>query len=170
MKIFKSWKSFVLIGIIISFFSFTHKFYVSVNQVEWNEKKSQMEITSRYFLDDMNRALEKKHQRVFYLGDKKESAEDVKLLIDYLLENNQIIVNQKKMPLQFHLKELEDDVLICYLLVKNVNKPKKITIKNATLMELEPDQQNILHVKFGNQKFTELLVNSKKEKEFVLKN
>ena len=96
MNIFKSLKSLVLVGIVLSFFSFTHKFYVSVNQVEWNEKKSQMEITSRYFLDDMNRALEEKHQRVFHLGDKKESEEDVKLLIDYLLENNQIIVNQKK--------------------------------------------------------------------------
>ena len=40
-----------------------HKFYVSVTQIDYVAKKNRVEITSRIFIDDLNKVLEKKYNK-----------------------------------------------------------------------------------------------------------
>jgi elongation factor P hydroxylase len=55
-----------------------HKFYVAVYQL--CSEREMLQITSRVFADDLNKALEKKYNKKHYIGTDKESPEDLVLL------------------------------------------------------------------------------------------
>lgn len=121
-----------------------HKFYVSVNQIDFVPKKKALEITSRIFIDDLDLALEKKYGKKQHLGSSKETSASVDFLKKYLKEKFTIKVNGQQKEIIFLGKEVEDNVLICYLTVKDVEKVTSLEIKNKILMELY-EQQHIFH-------------------------
>ncbi len=59
---------FLLLGIALSA-SGLHKFYVSINQINYVAPKKELQITSRFFIDDITKALEKKTQNPFLFGN-----------------------------------------------------------------------------------------------------
>ena len=62
---------FLLFVVLTSMTS--HKFYVSMYQVNYVSQKKMVQITSRIFIDDLNEALEKKYKKKAYVGtDKKK--------------------------------------------------------------------------------------------------
>ena len=160
-------KKIILLIVAYCLLSFTHKFYVSINQISYNQPKKRLEITSRFFVDDINRALETIHKRPFYVGDKLETLEDINLLKLYFEKHMIVLIDNKKVTVTHHNYEMEDDVLICYFVVKNVSKIKNLTFKNTILMDLEEEQQNIHHLSINNKKHTKLL--TKNSSEFQIK-
>ena len=122
-----------------------HKFYVAVYQINYAPEKEMLQITSRIFADDLNKALEKKYTKKHYLGTDKESPEDLVLLKKYLSENLIIKVNGQSKAMNFLSKEMEGDVLICYLSIKDISKLKSLEVHNAVLVDWDSEQQNITH-------------------------
>lgn len=137
-----------------------HKFYVSVTEIVLNNTKKELQITSRYFVDDLNNSLSKKHKSNFYLGSVKETEEQVGLLKKYLTENFLIKVNAKAKDLIFIATEMEDDVLICYFKVKDISKVQSLEVKNTVLFDFIQEQQHIIHTKVGTEKQSLLLTSS----------
>ena len=45
-----------------------HKFYMAVYQINYAPEKKMLQITSRIFIDDLNKTLEKKYNKKFNLG------------------------------------------------------------------------------------------------------
>jgi hypothetical protein len=138
---------YLLFGIFfLSLTSFGfHKFYVAVYQINYAPEKEMLQITSRIFADDLNKALEKKYNKKLYLGTDKESPEDLVLLKKYLSEHFTVKINGQSRPINFLSKELEGDVLICYSSIKDVSKLKTLEVYNAVLVDWESEQQNITH-------------------------
>jgi hypothetical protein len=122
-----------------------HKFYVAVYQINYAPEKETLQITSRIFADDLNKALEKKYTKKHYLGTDKESPEDLVLLKKYLSENLIIKVNGQSKAMNFLSKEMEGDVLISYLSMKDISKLKSLEVHNAVLVDWDSEQQNITH-------------------------
>jgi hypothetical protein len=122
-----------------------HKFYGAVYQINYAPEKEMLQITSRIFADDLNKALEKKYTKKHYLGTNKESPEDLVLLKKYLSENLIIKVNGQSKAMNFLSKEMEGDVLICYLSIKDISKLKSLEVHNAVLVDWDSEQQNITH-------------------------
>ena len=135
-----------------------HKFYVSVNQIDFVPKKKALEITSRIFIDDLDLALEKKFKKKVYLATSKEISESKELLQKYFADKFFIKVNGQLKQLNFLGKEVEENVLICYFVVKDVEKVNSLEIKNTVLMELY-DQQHIFHTNVLGEKQSILLTN-----------
>ena len=121
-----------------------HKFYVSVNQIDYIPKKKALEITSRIFIDDIDLALEKKYGKKLYLGTTRESLESLDFLKKYFKEKFFIKVNGQQKEIILLGKEVEDNVLICYFKIKEIEKITSIEIKYTVLMEIY-DQQHIFH-------------------------
>jgi hypothetical protein len=139
---------FAFLGILFlttSAFNF-HKFYMGIYQVNYAPEKKMLQITSRIFLDDLNKALEKKNKKKLYLGTDKETAEEVVLLKKYLTENFSIKVDGQSKSMTFLSKELDGDVLVCYSNIKGISKINSIAISNSLLMDWNSEQQNITHV------------------------
>ena len=155
-------KKRILIPLLIVFILFlgafsTHKFYVSIYQIHYNEPKKSIEITSRIFIDDLNKALEKKYGRVTHLGEPGETAEDVFLMKKYISEQMIVTVNGKLKLLDFRSKEMENNVLICYFKIADIAKIKSFEISNKMLFHLVTEQQNIIQTNIYGKKHSMLL-------------
>jgi hypothetical protein len=136
-----------------------HKFYMGIYQINYAPEKKMVQITARIFVDDLNKALEKKYKKTTHLGTEKETLDDVALMQKYLAEKLSIKINGVFTPMNFLSKEIESDVVICYLSIKNVSKVKTLETVNSILMDWESEQQNIVHFTgFGDKEshlFTE---------------
>lgn len=144
----------LLLLFVFSMSSFAvHKFYMGIYQVNYAPEKKMLQITARIFVDDLNKALEKKYNKKTFLDSSKESPESIELLKKYLSDNFAIKVNGQSKVMNFLSKEMDGDVLVCYLNIKDVSKIKSLEIYNSLLVECFSEQQNILHVTaFGDKK------------------
>jgi hypothetical protein len=122
-----------------------HKFYVAIYQINYAPEKEMLQITARIFTDDLNKALDKKYNKKNYLGTNNEAPQDLILLRKYISENLTIKVNGQSKPINFLSKEMEGDVLICYLKIKDISKLKSLDVHNTILVDWNSEQQNIAH-------------------------
>ena len=136
----------LLLFLAFSISSFgVHKFYMAIYQINYAPEKKMLQITSRIFVDDLNKAIEKKYSKKAFFGTEKESPEDLILVKKYFSENLLFKVNGQSKAIQFLSKELEGDVLICYCSIKEVAKINTLEIQNSILVDWNSEQQNIMH-------------------------
>jgi hypothetical protein len=149
----------------LSLVSFSaHKFYMAIYQINYAPQKKMVQITSRIFIDDLNKALEKKYKKKLFLGSDKESAEELILLRKYMNENFSVKVNGRAKTINFLSKEIDDDVLICYWNIKEIAKINSLEISNSVLLDWNAEQQNITHVNvLGIKKSILFIASSTKE-------
>lgn len=140
-------KKIVLYSIALMLFSAfaAHKFYVSIYQINFAEDKKMLQITSRIFVDDLNKVLTDKYKTKVNFGEPSESTRDLELLKKYVAERFLIKINGKSKTINLANKEMEGNVLVCYYNVKDVTKIKQLDIDNSMLLELNDEQQNIVH-------------------------
>lgn len=139
----------------------THKFYVAIHQINYAKEKKMLQITSRLFIDDTNEAIEKKYHSKSYLASDKETPEQVDLLKKYISEKFVIKVNGQAKKLEFLSKETEDNVLICYLRIKDISKITSLEIENTMFLEHHDEQQHIIQANFNGNKQNLLLTSEK---------
>lgn len=137
-----------------------HKFYVSIYQINHNVPKKRLEVTTRIFIDDLNKVLSKHYDKKTNICEPLESVKDIEFLKLYLSEKIIIKINGKAKPLVFKYKELETNVVVCYFVCNDVSKIKSFEIENSAMLSLNAEQQNIVHTKINNQKKTLLLTAS----------
>lgn len=145
--------SALLLIFIFSMSSFgMHKFYMGIYQINFAPEKKMLQITTRIFVDDLDKALEKKHGKKFFLGTNKETLESLELLKKYLAESFSLKINGQLKTMNFLNKEMDGDVLVCYLSIKDISKIKTIEIYNSILIDCFETQQNIVNVTAFNIK------------------
>jgi len=145
--------------IICSSFVF-HKFYVSVTQIDYVPNKKRVEITSRIFIDDLEKALTKKYQKKPNITSSNELPEAEEWIKTYIKEKIKVSINKKPQVIEYLAKEVEGDVLIIYTKIAISKKINTFDIYNALLTEVYTDQQNIVHINVNSNKKSILLTNS----------
>ena len=145
-----------------------HKFYVGVFQVDYKSDKKAFQITSRVFIDDIEKALETKYKKKLYLATSKEIKESDELVASYFREKFKITVNNKDQEMVFLAKEYEDDVLICYHKINYTGKIKSLNIYNTILTEQFSEQQNLLNTHINGNKKSLLYTNTNIEQKVEL--
>jgi hypothetical protein len=149
----KGLAALILLFAIFSMSSFVvHKFYMGIYQINYAPEKKMLQITTRIFVDDLNKAIEKKYNKAIFLGSEKESSESVNLLKKYLSDNFNLKVNGQNKAMNFLSKEMDGDVLVCYLNIKDISKISTLEINNSVLIESFAEQQNIVHLTANNVK------------------
>lgn len=149
---------FFLVIVLSSFV--WHKFYVSVTQIDYVNNKKRIEISHRIFIDDLEKALEKKYKKKVYLTSTKELPEAEVLIKDYLKENVKISINKKPQEIVYLAREVEGDVLIFYSKIAISKKINTFEIFNSLLTNVYEEQQNIVHVNINRNKNSFLFTNS----------
>jgi hypothetical protein len=160
-----------LLVILFSFLSaFTlHKFYVGVFQIDYFKEKKAVQITVRLFIDDLEKALYKKHNKHIYITTKDEIAEANTLIANYLSEKLKIKINNKSQTLQFLSKEQEDNIVICYLKIPFKDNIKELDIYNNVLSDVFNEQQNLVHLNLNSNKKTLLFTNTETNQKLKYK-
>ena len=124
-----------------------HKFYVSITKIEYVKEKSSLQIITKIFIEDIEDALQKRYDPSISLDTKKETETADEDLKNYILQKITIKVNGKPVTLDYIGKEYETDMVVAYVEVKGVKELNTIEIENKVLMDLFPEQQNIIHLK-----------------------
>ncbi|MFD2909948.1 DUF6702 family protein [Flavobacterium ardleyense] len=154
-------KSVLLVFAVLFLSSFAvHKFYVSVTQVDYVPSKKRIEITSRIFIDDFEKALNKRYNKKVNLTSTRELPEAEELIKAYLKEKVKISINKKPQEIEFLARELEGDVLILYTKIAISKKINTFEIYNSLLTEVYSDQQNIVHTNINGNKKSLLMTNT----------
>ena len=137
-----------------------HKFYVSVTQIDYVQNKKRIEITSRIFIDDLEKALTKKYQKKPNITSSNELPEAEEWIKTYVKEKIKISINKKPQVIEYLAKEVEGDVLVIYTKIAISKKINIFEIYNSLLTETFQDQQNIVHTNINSNKKSFLLTNT----------
>lgn len=143
--------------LILPLLGFVHPFYFSLTQIDHNPETQSLEITLKLFTTDIEQALEASGTGRLFLGEEKEVAEADRYIETYVRDHLELKVDGQLLEYKFLGKEVELDVVWCYVEVLSVPELKQLEIKNTLLLEMFDEQQNVVQIKVGNQKKSALL-------------
>ena len=147
--------------ISVLYFAFTflfHPFFVSMTDVNYNDKNHELEVSVRIFTDDFENALCKQHSGVnIDIAHPANQTQMNSFVNDYIQKHLSFTVNGKPAALSFAGYEKENESIWTYLEIREVSSLQKITISNTLLHDYNEGQINIIHVKAnGTEKETKL--------------
>lgn len=164
-------KYYKFLGLIL-FFIFTsfspfHKFYVSVTEIEHNQKSQSLQIISRVFTDDLEKVLRQRYDNKIRLGKDNETPGVQKIYAKYLTQKMTISLDHKSRELNYVGREYDNDMVIFYIEVENVKDFQSIKVLNTILMDLFEEQKNLVHVE--NNGSTKSLILARGKEEDIIK-
>lgn len=129
-----------------------HSFHVSVAEIEYDTERHALEMSQRIFLDDLEKVLQNRTTKNFNIDDREEVV--LPILNQYLEDKLAFYVNNKLMVFGLIGYQFDDDVLIAFVEVEGIKKPKNIRLKNSVLMDSFKNQVNLVHFSVkGNDDF-----------------
>ena len=145
-------KSVFIIALLASVFVITawHKFYLSVSQVDFNAGDEAVQITTRLFYDDLQKALQERYDKSIKVDDTYPKDKLDGYIKMYINKKLKVSINAKEVTLNYLGHEDENDYVVCYIEIANVKKLESISIENTLLMDMFPQQKNIVHVRVKN--------------------
>ncbi len=129
-----------------------HPFHVGVYEVFHNGETGKLEITMRIFIDDVELALQKEgHENFAFSSESDQKTAANRYLGEYLLKRFSIKIEDEEIKLNFLGYEPENDVVLCYIESEPVKEIGKIRIHNEILFDVEDEQINLIHFRYGDQ-------------------
>lgn len=148
----KTKKILVILAMLPLFLSASlHKFYVSVTEIEYVKEKKTVQIISRIFVDDLEKALRQRYDENLTLATSKESKDVAVYLERYLKSKIEIKINGKAVNFKFIGKEYDNDIVFCYLEIVDIQEIKSFEISNQVLFDTYSEQQNMVKLKINDQ-------------------
>ncbi|WP_200974940.1 DUF6702 family protein [Echinicola sp. 20G] len=130
---------------ILGWMVFFHPFYISVTDINYNEKSESLEVAQKIFWDDFEDVLsEQEGNRVDFLNPENPQKLE-KLVEKYLIDKNHILVNGDTAQLSYIGYEIEEDAAWFYMEAKKVSRPHTVMVKNEILIHYFPDQRNMVN-------------------------
>lgn len=135
-----------------------HKYYVSLTEIEYVKEERSVQIITRIFIDDFENVLRNRFDEGLTLDTEKENIETNDYIEKYLKDKLKITINHKEFSFNFLGKEYEDDMILCYLEIQNIDRISSIKVENKLLYEMFPDQKNMVRFKIHSVNKTILLI------------
>ncbi len=136
----------------------SHEFYVSTTSVDFILDKSEIQITSQFFVDDVENLIKFQNPNITLAFEKRYSEKTNLILKDFIHKNFKISINKKMQEVKYLGYELRDDLLVVFYETKFSNSEIfNIEIFNSFLVNFIESQKNIVHLKFKNLKKSFLL-------------
>lgn len=128
-----------------------HPIYVSVAEIEHNEKAHTLQVSYKIFTDDFEKTLRKTTKLKVDLINPTDRDQMNNLVNNYLQKHFNIKVNGKLVSLKFLGFENMEEGIYSYLEAENIMEVKTIEIFNNVLYEYEAEQMAIFHCKVKAQ-------------------
>lgn len=148
---------FLIIMPLMSF-TITHKYYVSVTEVEYVKEQESMQIVTRIFIDDFEKMLRERYDESITLDIGKDETQIDAYIQKYLSSKLQITIDNTLQQFEFLGKEYEDDILFCYLEITDVTEVNTFEIVNQVLFDVFDDQQNLVKTKINSKRKSFMLI------------
>ncbi len=136
-----------MIHILLIKFFLLHPFYVTVTDVNQNPKSKTIEISTKIFINDLEKAILNENNTVLNITNPQNKNQADDLIALYLQKHLKVAINNKFYPINFVGYQITHDAVWCYLETKQTPKIKTISITNSLLLALYPQQINIINFK-----------------------
>lgn len=136
-----------------------HKYYLSVSQVDYDTKTKSLQIITRIFYDDLEKALQARYDQSIRVDDTYPKEKLNNYLERYLNQKFKVTINNEEKNISFLGYENEDEYVVCYIEVTDIESINSITIENSLLMETFSDQKNVVHLNVEGTQKSFLLIN-----------
>lgn len=159
--------SFVLIVLAMK-----HPLHVSVTNIEYNRNKKYIDISVKMFVDDFTAVLGMKNNRKVDFSTESSTEEKSNMIAinNYFSEHFSMEINNRKIKFvnfEFVQKKINNESVWLSFKIPYEKKINDIKINNSLLIDLYPDQTNLLIVTInGEQKGFNL---NNKENSAVIK-
>jgi len=150
----------LLLIVLLPMVSFTtlHKYYVSLTEIDFVKEEKSVQIISRIFVDDFETVLRDRYDEELTLLVENEGEEIDYYVERYFQEKFKVIINDNAKEFNFIGKEYEDDIMLCYLEIQDIEEISSIQVENRLLFDKFPDQKNIVRFKIYDVNRSILLV------------
>lgn len=130
----------------LSFSAKKHPYHVGALEVNYSEKSKTFQITGKYFLDDLEAALQAKYQKNLHFGEEKYRVDLQKYLADFAVQNFRLKSNNQEVAVKFLGYEEAGESVRFYLESAPHKKPKKVEVSVSFLYNYFKDQMSIIHI------------------------
>ena len=160
-----------LIGLIISSNVYAHKFYVSMTDIDYNEKDKSLQISLKLTAHDLELVFKEEGKGSMNFGSELEHDSAKVYLKSYIKSHFQIEVNQKDFDHRIiGFEVFNDENMYVYIEVKNVNSVEELIIDNTVLIDDFPKQVNYIHFTHRGFVLSEACNKEKSYARFKFKN
>ncbi|MCG2792275.1 MAG: hypothetical protein L6262_01850 [Weeksellaceae bacterium] len=147
---------------ILTFISYNlsfvpHPYHVGSVEFNYNAKSKTFEVTGRFFMDDLESALNKKYGQSVHFLDKKYAAEINRELDQYAMEYIKLKVDNQLLKPKYVGYEEDRESVDIYLESEPVATPKQVEVAVSFLYNLFDDQMNIIHIIINGERKSEKL-------------
>ena len=151
------WLFLLPLFFLFSFTKVKHPYHVGSVEINYNQKSKTFEITGRFFLDDLENALNKKYGKSFHFNDPKYKNQLNEALKSYCSEYFRLKNNNQFIKANFIGYEEDQESVNFYMESETVDTPKKVEAAVSFLYNLYDDQINIVHIIVNGERKSEKL-------------
>ncbi len=140
-----------------------HKYYMSLMQIDYVQEQQALQVTVRIFVDDLQTALNAVGTAAVEIATDREPLGIEKRYRAYLNEQLSFEVNNRKKKFVYLGKEYEENQVVFYLEIQEIDSLQSLRIKNTLLTHALREQKNIVKTKaYGKNKSVVLTKNKSK--------
>ena len=135
----------------------THKYYLSLTQIEYNKDQKSLEVIINVFMDDIELAINKEYAIDLNLTTKDELKDADVYFHKYLTKNLTFTIDNDIVTHNYIGKEYEGDLVYFYLEIAVKENPISLEVSNTILLTYFDQQQNIVKFKKGSKRQSKIL-------------
>jgi hypothetical protein len=151
---------------LVILFNIFHPFYVSVTEIEQNQKTGKLQVSTRIFYDDLEKALDKRYKTNINILKPVNKQQVDALISGYVKEHLKIKADNKEMLLKYVGYEIEEEAAWCYFETDKTDPVRNLYIQNNILFEQHESQVNMIHALVTGKRQSSKLDNPKDKVNF----
>lgn len=151
---------------LLIWFAAFHPFYVSVTEIEQNAKTKTIQVSTRIFFDDLEKAIDKKYKTSVNILRPKDKVQVDALISAYVKDHLKIKANGVELNLKYLGYEIEEEAAWCYFETQALPLVRRFAISNNILFEQHESQINMIHAIVGGKRQSIKLDNPDSNAEF----
>lgn len=148
----------------------SHDYYLSTTTVKWVPEKQQIQLTSRFFLEDIEAYMQdKQNSKVVFSPDSHPDETDA-FIEKFFIDNLTLRLNDVSQKITYLGREYQEEFMVIYAEVPMLTSSvTSLQLTSTFLLDFIENQQNIVHVKTPTKSKSFLLRNKINTLDFKLK-
>ncbi|MEM6517402.1 MAG: DUF6702 family protein, partial [Bacteroidota bacterium] len=131
-----------------------HEYYVSVTQIEYVAEKKSIQIITKIDFDDLEYTIKERNDVPLDMTSLDEKPDVKQYIYRYLKSKLKFKINDASVNYDFLGRVYDNDEVICYLEITDIDYLDSISIENNLLFDNFPNQRNILRLKLKTDRYS----------------
>lgn len=147
----------VLFLLLFNTCAIVHPFFISMTDINYNNKSRSVEVSVRIFTDDLEKTLKKNCNCKVDLTNPADKKAMDNVLSSYISNHLSVKINGTAQSLSFSGFQKEEESTWAYFEIKNISSFKNLELHNSLLHDYKNEQINMVHVKANGKEQTDKL-------------